>query len=72
MESCFEHLNKKLVRYEKGIWGRHLKRLIDNTFWFHQDLSDLWKELPHTNKRNDWEMRMALMYDCDASTILSI
>ena len=73
MESSLEHLRNKLIRFEKEKKLRHLKRFfIDNTFWYHKDLGDLWKELPHTNKRNDWEMRMALMYDYDASTILSI
>ena len=73
MESSLEHLRNKLIRFEKEKKLRHLKRFfIDNAFWYHKDLGDLWKELPHTNKRNDWEMRMALMYDCDASTILSI
>ena len=62
-DAAFKNMLKLEFKYEDERMSRHIRRFfIDNTFWFHKDLNELFKELPHSNsgahpmsKFNEWD-----------------
>ena len=60
---AFENILKLEFKYQEERMTRHIKRFfISNTFWFHNDLNELFEELPHTkskvhpmSKVNEWD-----------------
>lgn len=62
-KSALKNLIDKNLKYNQETTGRKLKRFfINNRFWFHDDLENLFEELPHTNelvdqmyKFNEWD-----------------
>jgi len=64
MKAAIDNLEKKYARYNKEFMSRHFKRFfINNNFWFHDDLNDLYNELPITRERNDQMVRLVLEYE---------
>jgi hypothetical protein len=64
MHSAIDNLEKKFARYVKESMSRNFKRFfINNHFWFHDDLKDLYNELPITRERNDQMLRLVLEYE---------
>ena len=63
LDSATKNLININLKYDQERTGRKFKRFfINNRFWFHDDLENLFNELPHTNeavdklyKFNEWD-----------------